>query len=39
MTGVLDTRAGALLAVAVVTWAVIVALVLVIANLNVRLRR
>ena len=39
MTGVLDTRAGALLAVAVVTWVVIVALVLVIANLNVRLRR
>jgi hypothetical protein len=39
MTAVLDTRPGVLLAVTVVTWAVIVALVLIIANLNVRLRR
>jgi hypothetical protein len=39
MTAVLDTRPGVLLVVAVVTWAAIIFLVLVIANLNIRLRR
>jgi hypothetical protein len=39
VTAGLDTRPDLLLAFGVVTWAVIVALVLVIANLNLRLRR